>query len=154
MPALTASTIIGNSFKSMYDLLTNVTNGLTDPKNRGLARTKWIFPEFPDEYGSDFPGYPIVTIKVESSGKTSILGRQGRDFEINFMITVFADRNSDVDALSDEILDEINLRQSTLENYNLYTPELLSTSSGTEFRDPKKKVHIKSLFVRYMARSI
>ena len=153
MPTLTSSTIVGNSFKSLYDLLTG-SNGVTDPASRGLARDKWVFPEFPDENSSDFPGYPVIVIKTDASHSPLLFGRQGRDIKISFMVTAFARKNEHVDSVMDNILSIINTYQSTLEGYKMFNPTLTSSASTTEFRTPEDKIHMKTMFIDFEVKSL
>ena len=153
MPTLTSSTLIGNSFKSLYGLLTGAS-GVTDPASRSIARTAWVFPEFPDENGDDWPGYPIITIKVDASYSPLLFNRQGRDIKISFMITVFASKNERVDSISDDILNIINANQSTLEAFKMFNPTLTSSATTTDFRTPEDKIHMKTMFVDYEVKSL
>ena len=153
MPTLTASTIVGGAWKSLYDILTG-SSGITDPKSRGLARTKWVMPAFPDINKSDFPGYPIIVMVVDESFKPYLFNRQGRDIRVSYMITIFADKNEHVDTLSDDILNIVTTLQSTMEGYKLFNPTLTSTSTTTEFRSPEDKIHMKTLFIDYEVQSL
>ena len=153
MPTLTSSTIIGNSFKSLYGLLTGA-NGVTDPASRSIARSAWVFPEFPDENGDDFPGYPVITIKTDTSYSPLLYGRQGRDIKISFMITAFTKKNEQVDSITDNILAIINTYQSTLEAFKMFNPTVTNSTTTTEFRSPEDKIHMRTSFVDYEVKSL
>ena len=84
---LTSSTIIQNSWKSMYDLLSDGTNGISDPESRGK---KWIFPDYPKRTKSEWPGYPIVTFMVGMKGEPFTYSKQSRSITVTFTFTVFS----------------------------------------------------------------
>ena len=146
--AVTTSTLLQNSYKNIYDLITDGTNGVTDPASRGLARSAWVFPSFPDEYGSDFPGYPVITIEPDLDYNTSVLGRNARDVTITFAIMVFSKKAAYLDSVCDDIQNILNTYQSTTEANGLFHPECTNSVTTTTFRD-KDKIHTRTLFVTY-----
>jgi len=137
----------------MYNLLTDATNGVTDPESRSLARTKWVFPTFPDEFGSDFPKYPIITLECDLSHRPFLFGREGRDIAVAFTIRVFAKKNENIDKLADEIMAITNTYQSTLEAFKLFNPTVTSTGTST-FGDERGKVHMKMIIMDYEVKSL
>ena len=146
--AVTSSTIITNSFKNLYDLLTDSTNGFTDPASRGLARTKWVMPAFPDEHGSDFPSYPIVTIEVNADISNLTLGSGTRSANIPFVVTIFARKMQYVDSLSDQVQNIVHSYRATMEANLLFKPVITNTDTNTVFRD-KDKIHMRTIFITY-----
>ena len=146
--AVTASTLVTNSFKNIYDLLTDSSNGVTDPASRGLARTKWIMPSFPDEYGSDFPGYPIITIETDLNYETTVFGRGGREVNIPFSIMIFTKKSEHLDSITDDIQNILKTYESTTEGNGLFHPTMTNSVTTTNFRD-KDKIHMRTLFITY-----
>ena len=146
--AVTASTLVTNSFKNIYDLITDGTNGVTDPASRGIARTAWCMPSFPDEYGSDFPGYPVITIEVDLNYNTAVFGRGARDVVIPFSIMIFTKKSADLDSITDNVQNILKTYESTTEGNGLFHPTLRSSVTTTIFRD-KDKIHMRTLFIEY-----
>lgn len=146
--AVSSSTLLQNSFKNIYDLITDGTNGVSDPASRGLSRSAWVMPSFPDEYGSDFPDYPIITIEVDLNYFTDTIGRNARDVLITFSIMVFAKKSEHIDSVCDDIQNILNTYQSTTEGNDLFHPTMTNTTTNTLFRD-KDKIHVRTMFITY-----
>ena len=145
---VTASTLLTNSFKTIYDILTNGTNGVSDPASRSLARTKWVMPSFPDEYGSDFPDYPIITIEADLNYNTDVLAKGARDVLITFSISIFAKKAQYLDSVCDNIQSILNTYQSTSETNKIFHPTMTGTTTVTHFRD-KDKIHTRTMYITY-----
>jgi hypothetical protein len=100
---------------------------------------------FPDEYASNFAGYPIVTIEVNTDGRLVCIGASERMANISGTMTVYAKEAVDVDTLTDDITNQIYVTgKTTLESAYLYTPELSATTTQTVFRE-KDKIHIRTI---------
>jgi hypothetical protein len=147
MAAIVSATLPAGCYATLYDLLTG-SSGLTDPGTRGLARNKWILSSFPDETGSDFPGYSIVTIESDFNDKAETLGHNARHANITFKFTIFSKKAEYIDTLAGDLRNVIVSNQSTTEGDGLFKPKITNTDTTTIFRD-KDKIHVKTLFVTY-----
>jgi hypothetical protein len=124
---------------------TILNTGLTDTQSPARTRTDWILSAFPDEYGDDFPDYPIVTIETNPDINLISLGQSERMATISPTITVYAKKAIDLDTITDDVINQlfINFR-TTLESASMFSPTLGNTSTQTVFRD-KGKVHIRTI---------
>lgn len=148
---LTSSTLLQNSWKSMYDLLTDEDNGITDPSSRSK---KWVFPDFPRRSGSDWPGYPIVTFMVDTKTEPLAFSKQSRSIDITFTFTVFSKNRPDyADSIADDIIGTIENHRGTLEAQKLYTPKVTS-SPGTVQTLGENKIFMKTIYVDFMVRGL
>jgi len=144
---VSSATLTKDAFATVYDLLTGAS-GITDPASRGLTRTKWVFSAFPDEFGDDFPDYPILTIETDFGDDQIVLGKNARKADIIFRIVVFAKKAEYVDTLTDDVRNILVSNQATMEAAGLFKPKFTNTDKTTIFRD-KDKIHTRTIFVSY-----
>lgn len=143
--AVTISTITTTTYTTLYGILTNTSTGLTDTVSPARTRTTWVRSAFPDEYATNFAGYPIVTIEVNHDCRLVCIGTSERMANINGTFTIYAKEAVDVDTLTDDITNQIYVTGlSTLESAYLYQPVLSDTTTQTVFRE-KDKVHIRTI---------
>lgn len=147
MATLTSATIISNSFKTVYDLITGAS-GVSDPASRSIARNTWVFPSFPDVQGSKFPNYPIITIDVDIAASPYEMGKTGRTNQITVTFGVFTSKSEDLDTVSDDVNNILNTLQSTTEAAGMYMPKITNTAKTVVFRE-KGKVHMRTILVQY-----
>jgi hypothetical protein len=122
-----------------------VTTGLTDTHSPARTRTLWILSSFPDEYGTDFPEYPVVTIETDTDGRLISVGASSRAANITANITVYSKKASDLDTLTDDIINQIYVTGKTTEQSgNLFAPSIGSANTQTVFRE-KDKIHIRTI---------
>jgi len=148
---LSISTILSNTWNSIYSILTDSSSGLTDTQSSARTRTTWVFSSFPDEYdddgatSADFPGYPVVVIETNSDASLFTLGQGKREASVSVEINIFTKKAVDLDTLSDDVINHLmNSSQSTLESKYLFSPTMEGTLTNTMFRD-KDKIHQRSL---------
>lgn len=148
---VTSSTLLQNSWKSMYDLLSDGTNGITDPSSRSK---KWIFPDYPRREGSDWPGYPIVTFMVDADTDSFTFSKQSRATTISFTFTVFSKNRPDyADEIADDIIDTIENHRGTLETQKLYRPRVTDTATTVQILG-ENKIFTKVIYVDFDVRGL
>lgn len=109
-----ANTLKTDTWTVLYNLLTDVTNGLTDPNSRGILRTAWVFSTYPDPTGSNFPNYPIVTVEIpETSNEGITLPQAVRVYDVEIPIMVFTKSNKNCKTVADNVWQILNDYQST-----------------------------------------
>ena len=142
--AVTISTITTTTYSTLYNILT-VSTGLTDTRSPARTRTTWVRSSFPDEYATNFAGYPIVTIDVNHDCRLICIGNSERAANISGTITIYAKEAVDADTLTDDITNQIYVTgRTTLEAAYLYQPVLSDTTTQTVFRE-KDKIHIRTI---------
>ena len=143
--AVTISTITTTTYTTLYGILTNVSTGLTDTRSPARIRTTWVRSAFPDEYSTNFAGYPIVTIEVNHDCRLVCIGTSERAANINGNLKIYAKEAVDVDTLTDDIINQIyGTGKTTLESAALFSPDLSTTDTQTVFRE-KDKIHIRTI---------
>jgi len=147
--AVTISTILGQTYSTVRSVLTNVSTGLTDTQSPARTRTLWVLSAFPDEYGSDFPGYPVVTIEANSVTGLMSLGGSTKTATVTATIIVYNSNAANLDTLCDDVTNQIFVTgKSTLESGSLFSPHIDGTTTQTVFRE-KGKVHIRTMPVTF-----
>lgn len=145
MVNLTKTTILQNSWKTIYQL---ISDNVSDPESRS-GNPRWITNSFPDLKGSKFPNYPIIIIgnpKPDESNST--LGRKKRDVTLRFSIWLYTKKNQYLDTVGDDLRDAITANQATTEAAGIFSPKISASNIVTTVVG-KDKIHFRNFEVMY-----
>ena len=150
MTALTLATVFSQAYSTIYGILSNQTTGLTDIQNPARTRSTWIHADYPDEKGSDWNGYPVVTIDCDSSSNIETLAQSHMRGTLTATIVVFVKKNSDLDTLSGNVLDLIfnSTSKATLEAGGLHSPRVSGTRQEVIVR-ANDALHVRTFTVEF-----
>lgn len=146
--AVAKGTQISGSWQAVYDLLTDSSKGLSDPKSRSLDKDDWIFSSYPDIKGDDFPGFPIVAIQSPNY-TNSRFTLEYRESNITIMFTIVSDNLEDLDDLTDDVIETLMSNKDETIGDGLRSGSVINSSTSTDMLEGQKKVHQKNLFVQY-----
>jgi len=149
---VSANTLRTDIWTVLYTLLTDVTNGLTDPNAASrptLVATDWVFSTFPDVTGSNFPGYPFVCIETpEAPGDPITMTQAVRDYDTGTDIIIYAKSKKNCKTLVDNVNQILNDYQSTAQTNGMMRFVLGDNGSDVDIINDVK-VHTHELVAGY-----
>ena len=148
--AVTRSTITKGVYRAIYDLLTDVTNGITDIQSPVRTRTVWILSAWPDnrQSGISKEDFPIVVVNNPTISTTRQTIKR-TDVTANVIIDVYSSGNASAENL-DKVFDNIydvlrTYKWSTLRNTCLLIQPKIVDTANNIFMRGDLKVHVKSM---------
>ena len=125
-----------NLFENGYDVIKSlIKDYVADPTN--VYKRKWIYASMPDLTASKFAGFPFIVVTSPD------ISQDDRDFDTNrantyrFLITIWSDKESDVDELSSDIYNILLEHENDLNDESLYNMELSSGPFESEIFNEK-----------------
>lgn len=116
--------IFTDTFTLLHD---TISGNLADPGSRGQ---KWIFSEFPDPQGRNFPDYPIVTISSAEVNPERV-ANDTKDYTLTSTIGIHTNSTANLDALAGSILNIFENTEATLEASGLHIDNTLTSGTRT-----------------------
>ena len=129
------------------NLFTIIKDNITDPEGRGK---RFVFASYPDKVGGNFPGFPIIivnTIGVTTKRETINSGTKNR--EIECVIDIHSNKVSTLDILSDDVINQLETNESTLNTYGLYNMKYNMDTVDIDSYGKFKHIHKRSITFRW-----
>lgn len=133
MVNIVESTARANVYETLYD-------SLTASLSQGTVTAAFI---------DDQPTFPQVVINpARVSIRKLSLDRSSKEYVGETTIEIFAQKNKEIDEISDEIHADLATNESTLKGYGLYINDLEDSNEATVFWNDQK-IHTKSILVTF-----
>ena len=144
MGTVSQSTIFSNTFQTIFDLL---EENLTDTGSSS-NRTKWIYSAYPDKDFDEKNDYPIVVVDPATITADPLTLSDVNEIQINVPIYIYSTSNSELDTISDDVMDELEKGIATLEMNKMFNKRIISTFTDTVFRGDIK-LHMRVISFRF-----
>jgi len=137
---LTGSDFLGKCWNTLYNV---ISGGVTDPVSRGGSR--FIFADFPDIQegkGTDFPGFPLITINNFQTNTNTLTFQNGvTTNSINSTIAIHTKGKAQMDTVASDVWDSINSKRGVLCQSGMHIPTLRPMGIDTIAYSRNNKVH-------------
>jgi len=139
--AVTDSTIFSGVWQNIFALI----DAIADPESR-TGSPKWKFAGFPTDKVDDSTAYPVITIDNPTPSGMDLhnLGQNISTITVNIVIDIFSLKASQLDSLSDSVIDAIETGRGTLFTNKITNIRLVGGSYQAIERSAIK-VHNKQL---------
>ena len=125
-----------NLFENGYAVIKSfIKDYVADPTN--VYKRKFVYSSMPNLTASKFAGFPFIVVTSPD------ISQEDRDFDTNrsnayrFLITIWSNKESDVDELSSDIYNNLLKHENDLNDESLYNMELSSGPFESESFDGK-----------------
>lgn len=132
----TDTRLFTTGWQSVFDI---INTNLEDPDSRG---TKFIYGSYPDEAMEDVSYYPLVIIDKTAFRNETIdaIDRNTQTYRMTIDIVVFSTKASELDSLSDSIVEIIMSNQTSLPWNPTFT-----TSTDNFYTRGGKRIHTRTI---------
>jgi len=133
--AISKSNLYEEAYNVVKDLITKY---ISDPTK--AYKRKWIYSSMPDISKPRFK-FPFIIINSPDISQENRDFNTGKGNTYRILITVWSDKESEVDELSSDIQATLINHESDLNNNNLYNPEINSSPFNMVLDQNGKKLY-------------